>query len=205
LSKIRTLNWPRYLSLLAGLGLAGITQAALISRPGGLVYDSAQDLTWLMDANYAGATMDWAGANAWAASLVYAGHDGWRLPTPDPDCPSLDGYDCTGAELGHLFYGDFALGLGGTAGTPISTSHNANFDLFTNIADAGYWTNTALAEDQDYAWTFDYFDGSQLPYAKDVQFLAWAVHDGDLAVPEPATALLLAAGLAGWAGRRRRG
>jgi len=201
LSKIRTLNWPRYLSLLAGLGLAGITQAALISRPGGLVYDSAQDLTWLMDANYAGATMDWAGANAWAASLVYAGHDGWRLPTPDPDCPG--DYDCTGAELGHLFYGDLALGLGGTADTPITESHNANFELFTNIADTAYWTNAALAQDTTFAWTFDYFDGSQIAYGKDQLYLAWAVHDGD--IPEPATALLLAAGLAGWAGRRRRG
>ena len=193
------------LSILAGALCALPADAALISRSDGLVYDSAQDLTWLMDANDVGGAMDWASATAWAASLVYAGRDGWRLPTPDPDCPSLDGYDCTGAELGHLFYGDLALGLGGTAGTPITESHNANFNLFTNIADAGYWTNTALAEDQDYAWTFDYFDGSQLPYAKDVQFVAWAVHDGDIAVPEPATALLLAAGLAGWAGWRRRG
>lgn len=41
------------LILLAGLSLAGAAQAALHDRGGGLIYDDAQNITWLQDANYA--------------------------------------------------------------------------------------------------------------------------------------------------------
>ncbi len=75
--------------------------------------------------------MSWASANAWAASLSVGGFTDWRLPiTADPDSsctddtagvtPSADaiGFNCTGSEMGHLFYNE----LGGTAGSTILTS-----------------------------------------------------------------------------------
>ncbi|HEB56139.1 MAG TPA: hypothetical protein ENI98_07515, partial [Gammaproteobacteria bacterium] len=45
-------------------------------------YDTALDITWLADANYAGTPMDWATANNWAANLnpYNSGITGWRLP-----------------------------------------------------------------------------------------------------------------------------
>ena len=198
------------LLLLAGLGVAPSAQAGLSARPYGMVYDSDLNLTWLQDANYAatqyinsngaqgsdGGAMDWATANAWANTLVFAGNTGWRLPTADGSCD--DSTDCITSELGHLFY----TGLGGTRDTPITDSHNANFDLFINLQATGYWTQTAFTTDPNNAnnaWNFDFFDGTQLPYDQNVQFLSWAVHAGDvIAIPEPGSVLLLLAGMLGW-------
>src|SRR3989344_1507399 len=49
-------------------------------------YDTALNITWLADANYAGTTMDWTTANAWVAALNPYGSciTGWRLPTVSP-------------------------------------------------------------------------------------------------------------------------
>ena len=51
--------------------------AALFARPGGMVYDSDQNITWLADWNYAKTSgfdadgrMDWTTASDWAALLV---------------------------------------------------------------------------------------------------------------------------------------
>jgi len=74
-------------------------------------YDTDANLTWLANANAAGTTMSWANANAWAAGLDIdgtAGADGWRLPASD----TCVGYNCTGSEMGNLFYNV----LGNTAG-----------------------------------------------------------------------------------------
>ena len=115
-------------------------------------YDDVADLTWLADANAAlGSTyetysgtglMNWAAANSWADSLIVDGVDGWRLPdTVQPDsCSTQDafkdfGYSCTGSEMGNLFYSV----LGGSADSSITTTHNANYDLFSNIQSLGYW------------------------------------------------------------------
>ncbi|AUB82070.1 DUF1566 domain-containing protein [Candidatus Thiodictyon syntrophicum] len=193
--------------LLAALSFTGAAEAGLFARPGGLVYDSDQNLTWLADANYAatqysagggsagadGGLFDWADAKAWAEALIFAGAEGWRLPTADPTCA---GDACPTAELGSLFY----TGLGGTYGTPITASHNASFDLFLNLGDVLYWTATPDDANPGYAWSFDFYDGSQLAYQDDSLFVAWAVHHGD--VPVPATLALLAAGLLGL--RRQR-
>lgn len=116
------------------------------------VYDPEQALTWLADANYAKTSgydadgrMDWATANAWAAGLNYYGYTGWRLPAtpqPDPSCaaqlnpggfpPQGYGFNCTGSEMGHLFY----LALGGKAGEGVynqggdTAEERANLALF---------------------------------------------------------------------------
>ncbi len=124
------------LVLLAGMGLAPTAQASLIPKLGGtVIYDSVRNITWSANANLAGTRMNWTAATAWAANLVYAGFDDWRLPTAlnaDLTGPCSQ-YNCTGSELGNMFYGDINHGLGGVANTSITTTHNANYNLFTNI------------------------------------------------------------------------
>ena len=138
---------------------------------------------------------DWASANDWANTLNFAGNTGWRLPTADGSCDYST--DCTTSEMGNLFY----IGLGGTRGTPITDSHNANFDLFINLQAAGYWTQTEFTTDTTFAWNFDNFDGTQLPYDKNNQFYGWAVHDGDVTpIPAPDSLPLFVAGLWAWMG-----
>jgi hypothetical protein len=73
------------LSLL--LGLPSLSQAMLIDRGGGLIYDTTLNVTWLQDANYANTSgyaaegrMSWNAAVAWAEQLTYGGYSDWRLP-----------------------------------------------------------------------------------------------------------------------------
>jgi len=94
-------------------------------------YDTALNITWLANANYAQTSgydadglMNWTTANAWAASLNFNGITGWRLPTTiDTDGPDADslgndgcdfgfsGTDCgysvntATSEMAHMFYG----------------------------------------------------------------------------------------------------
>jgi len=199
---------PLILALLAGLSLSGAAQAALNDRGGGLIYDDVLDITWLADANYAKTSgydtdglMDWAAATTWAANLTYGGYDDWRLPTSD----TCTGYNCTGSEMGHLFYVD----LGGNAGlSPILSSGDADLAKFTNLQAYVYWSGLEYAPSPNLAWSFLTRDGSQGAGYKHDQFYAWAVRPGDVAaVPEADTwAMLLAGlGLVGVAARRRRG
>jgi len=134
--------------------------AALVERLGGLAYyDDVADLTWLADANAAQTSgydtdglMNWATANAWAAGLDIdgiPGADGWRLPStlqPDSSCERQDsrgsfGLNCTGSEMGNLFYNV----LGGVPGKSITTTHNSNYDLFSNVQSFNYWSSTRLS------------------------------------------------------------
>jgi hypothetical protein len=153
-------------------------------------YDTVANLTWLANANagvgsaydttYPGTgLMTWTDANAWAASLDIdgtPGPDGWRLPASDT-CVS---YNCTGSEMGNLFYNV----LGGVAVTPIATTHNSNYDLFSNVQSSYYWSSTEYAPNTNFAWYFDTSLGNQNSYNKIYGLYAWAVHDGDVgAVP----------------------
>ena len=99
-------------------------------------YDTVADLTWVADANLAQTSgfdsdgrMDWATATSWAANLDIdgvAGPDGWRLPTtqqPDPSCDLQSGgvssgFNCTGSEMGNLYYNV----LGNASGLPAFTN-----------------------------------------------------------------------------------
>lgn len=172
-------------------------QAALELRPGGMVYDRAADLTWLIDWNAAAGSafddgssaqdgrMSWASAMAWADALQWGGVDDWRLPTAVP----CFGFGCQNSEIGRLWYEV----LGNRAGLPA-----VNTEPFEHVAFAPYWTGTAQAGAPAQAWYFNTLGGSQnlLPLA--AQAHAVAVRQGDVLsqVPEPPMAWLALAGLA---------
>ncbi len=77
------------------------SQAALLDRGNGLIYDDILNVTWLKDANYAKTSgydanyaktsgydadgiMSQADARAWTTQLNYQGYDDWRLPKVSP-------------------------------------------------------------------------------------------------------------------------
>jgi len=81
------------LSLCVGALLSGTSQAALVDRGAGLIYDTDLNITWLQNASFAKTSgydadgkMTWSQATTWTANLSYYDsvrnityHD-WRLP-----------------------------------------------------------------------------------------------------------------------------
>lgn len=188
------------------LVLSNSANAALIERLGGLAYyDDVAKLTWLADANYAGAKMNWSDAMTWSATLEINGIGDWRLPDTlltDTSCVIQGdeeipfGYSCTGSEMGNLFYNV----LGNSAGSL------TNAGPFSNIQSDSYWSATL---DYPYstssAWLFGMQHGYQGVNATINNHSAWAVHDGDVsAVPIPAAVWLFGSGLIGLIGIARR-
>ncbi len=166
--------------------------------------------------------MNWSFANAWVNDLVYGGFSDWRLPAvvqPDPTCsdqflfnntlPQSRGFNCTGGEMGHMFYVDW----GATAGNPYSSGTNAaNLALFSNVQTvAFYYSSTFFAPSRGGSvWIFSESNGTvELALTDEGVGYAVAVRDGDVAasVPEPQTLALallgLGAAIFGW--RRRVG
>jgi len=209
------------------LGMAGSADAALLGRletaPGSGVfqayYDDVANLTWLADANYAqtsgyaganaNGTMTWYAATTWAAQLTVGGVGGWRLPdtlVPDDSCSRQiaglsTGFNCTGSEMGNLFYNV----LGGVTNTSITTTHNANFNLFSNVQSNGYWSATVVMILPNRAWDFNMGNGDQGIPSETSSFYGWAVQLGDVsAVPVPAAVWLFGSGLLGLIGIARR-
>jgi hypothetical protein len=206
------------LLLLTGMAIASTAQAALVAKLGGtVVYDTDRNITWLADANYAKTSgynatgfMTWNQANTWAASLDIGGVTGWRLPTAlnaDGSGP-CSAFNCTGSELGNMFYGDINHGLGGVAGQSILTTHNANFNnLFSNIQSYVYWSGTEYAPVPNAAWDFGTDVGYQGYRHKGSSYYGWAVHSGDVAaVPEPEEymMMLLGFGMVGYQIKRKQ-
>jgi len=67
--------------MVAALGFAGSASATLLDRGPDLVYDDVLSITWTRNANLPGSSgLTWDQAHTWAANLVFAGFDDWRLP-----------------------------------------------------------------------------------------------------------------------------
>lgn len=178
-------------------------------------YDDVANLTWLADSNagigsgydsYGDGRMGWDNANAWVAQLSVGGVSGWRLTDTlelDTSCDRQSGSvsygaNCTGSEMGNLFYNV----LGNSAG---SLSNTGPFSIQPDIRTNFYWSGTEYTSDTVYAWVFN-MGGSQGYYNKSTNYMyVWAVQSGDVSpVPVPAAAWLFGSGLLGLAGFARR-
>ncbi|MFM8333253.1 MAG: DUF1566 domain-containing protein [Candidatus Methylumidiphilus sp.] len=211
--------------LLAGMGFASTASASLETRPGGMVYDTNLNITWLQDANYAQTSgydadglMDWNTAMTWAANLVYGGYDDWRLPTVSPingtsfqygfsNNGSTDaGYGNTSpaSELAYMYYVNLGnLGYctpngGGSGGCVAQPGWGlTNVGPFTNLQSSVYWSGTEFAP-FPYAWDFNTGVGNPNLDYKNNAFYGWAVRSGDVAaVPLPAAVWLFGSALSG--------
>ncbi len=216
-------RWAATSLFVAALNVSPVSNAALVDSGGGQIYDTVLNITWLADANLAATntfgvtginvngSMNWSTAQSWIAAMNivdYLGYSDWRLPTtlqPDNTCSNQTGgisggYNCAGSEMGQLFYNE----LGGTAGSAIGTTYNANLALFHNIQTNVYWSGTEYVPISQ-AWDFYFSDGSQLLNTEDSSLYAWAVHAGEItAVPAPAAVWLFGSGLLGLIGMARR-
>ncbi len=111
------------------------------------------------------------------------------LPTT---VPAVYGYNQTGSQLGDLFYNQ----LGGVAVKSIATTHNDNYNLFTNVQSYVYWSGSEYAPGPHDAWVFNTDVGVQYNNVKGNQLYAWAVRPGDVAaVPVPGAFWLFGSGL----------
>ncbi len=168
-------------------------------------YDGETGIYYLTSADFNTGTgaMTWFGAQAWAKNLTLGGVTGWSLPSTPVEA---SGTNITSSQMGDLFYNQ----LGGAASTDIATTHNANYNLFTNVQSDVYWSGSEYAPDSDRAWIFVTDYGFQQYYLKDPQLelkiYAWAVRPGDVAAaPVPGAFWLFGSAMVGLMGLKRRG
>ncbi len=205
------LNKQKLFSVLTvlSISLSGVAQADLIDRGNGLIYDSAQDITWLQDANYAKTSgyaaanatdtrytahtnttntilpsgrMGWTAANTWVNQLVYEGFDDWRLPTLSPD---------GGLQNSELLYMHYVnLGNRGFLYTrPDRDGLPFNSGIFDNLKNRDFWSSVSTNPGSAEFYTTDLTNlVQQLPGDKQLDSMsAWAVRSGDVTASVPAS------------------
>jgi hypothetical protein len=186
--------------------------AELIDFGGGLIYDSAQDLTWL-DPAFAQpphTSMDgtllcpfapcdfsytWLGATSWVADLRYEGYDDWRLP--DKFTPSQSRGD---NELRRMVDQLPGWEFGSSNGDPFALLATGERGPFLTTPDYWFvWMNEP--------YTYTYEGGYDFPdHLETATRRVRPVRSGAPVskVPEPSTLGLLALGAVGVAIMRRR-
>jgi hypothetical protein len=168
--------------VLACGNLASPAIAVLINRGNGLIYDTATNLTWLQDANFAhtsGADVDGRmfldEAADWVDSLNYAGMSDWRLPRNSGQVHTGVLFDTQG-ELASLF-----LSLGNASGLPLEKS-----GPFDNVQ-TDYWlaNDPALPPTVPPPLVFDGYafttnGGYEYPTVNMNLAAVWPVRTGDI-------------------------
>jgi hypothetical protein len=191
--------------MLAALTSAGSAAATLLDRGPFLVYDDVLEITWTRLADLPGSSgLTSAGARTWAASLVYAGHDDWRLPYASVSsgevaggevvpCERFSEFACTDNEMGYMFY----YNLGGHLRDDKTGSQTAlGGEQLTRIQRA-YWSGSEYPALGSWFFLFDYGYQAFSDFTGN-GFSAWAVRSGDSTyyVPEPSAVFLIGFGLA---------
>jgi len=153
------------------------------------IYDSVANITWTRDGGISGQPFTaWQDATDWAASLSFGGMESVRWQLPDQ------------AQFASLFTQLEPLGAPGTPGADhkygavVAFGSGAN-EFAANVAPV-YWAST-----QGVNFNFYYgYAGSDTSTFSPPPYAAWAV----ALVPEPSLWSLLAVGMAGCLGYRRR-
>lgn len=180
-----------------------------------LIYDQTLDITWY---DYSRPPDTWQNQMDWAAALDvdFGGshYTDWRLPVTagsDSTCsfPSSIGFNCTGSEMGYLYYVALDNAMSGPLDTSFTDGFSGNPASFQHLVGQPYWSLTeSEAEPLISAYYFRFDIGLQSRTLK--AFLPPLVYGLALRpgftslpppppptepVPEPATWLLVGSGV----------
>jgi hypothetical protein len=187
---LRRLALPLIVAASMAVALPAPTQAALVDRGGGLVYDAERDLTWFVDPALLPGPMTQDNAAQFAADFEYAGGTDWLLPQAaffDPGCAGAEGFGCIDSDMAHLFH----QRLGGTAGSSVFDSSGdtaeeiANVALLPALAESWFWSWQIADDGGGTAFAFHFGNGLQLIRDSQLSGRVLLVHAGDLGTAMP--------------------